>query len=214
MGNTFGTWLPGDPRGFRTRRHEEHVEGDYRFPPPPGYYDGLFERCREEMPRDAVFIAVELRAMACRIFAGALRFHRVEVVELSMGGCHWHLLAWFVPVGVDPYVHLERIGVKLTHERKELPHAGAGGLSGGLSAYDHDPVPRRLLGLARTFTTHELKRRGHFAEVKGGLWALRPKCQPVRSRSHQLAVAGYIRKHAAQRAAVLSMLPPEDEEKS
>jgi hypothetical protein len=23
----YGNWLPGDPRGFRTPKHEEHVEG-------------------------------------------------------------------------------------------------------------------------------------------------------------------------------------------
>jgi len=56
MGNTYGTWLPGDPKGFRTRHHDAHVEGDYRFPPPPGYYDALFERSHDLMPRDAVFI--------------------------------------------------------------------------------------------------------------------------------------------------------------
>src|SRR3954468_9029001 len=37
MGNTYGTWLPGDPRGFRTRLHREHVEGDYRNPPKEDY---------------------------------------------------------------------------------------------------------------------------------------------------------------------------------
>jgi hypothetical protein len=36
MGNTFGTWLPGSPKGFRTRHHREHVEGDYKHPPPKG----------------------------------------------------------------------------------------------------------------------------------------------------------------------------------
>ena len=29
---TYGTWLPGDPRGFRTRHHRQHVEGDYKSP--------------------------------------------------------------------------------------------------------------------------------------------------------------------------------------
>ncbi|WP_437230609.1 hypothetical protein SH661x_002053 [Planctomicrobium sp. SH661] len=38
---TYGAWLPGDPRGFRTRHHREHVEGDYRDPPPAGKYEGL-----------------------------------------------------------------------------------------------------------------------------------------------------------------------------
>jgi hypothetical protein len=33
MGHTYGTWLPGDPKGFRTRHHREHIEGDYKKPP-------------------------------------------------------------------------------------------------------------------------------------------------------------------------------------
>jgi hypothetical protein len=38
---TYGAWLPGDPRGFRTRDHRDHVEGDYKSPPPRGIYEGL-----------------------------------------------------------------------------------------------------------------------------------------------------------------------------
>ena len=28
--HTYGTWLRGDPRGWRARHHREHVDGDYR----------------------------------------------------------------------------------------------------------------------------------------------------------------------------------------
>ena len=38
-GSTYGTWLPGDPRGWRSRNHRVHVPGDYRTPPPPGRFD-------------------------------------------------------------------------------------------------------------------------------------------------------------------------------
>jgi hypothetical protein len=33
----YGNWLPGDPRGFRTRHHKQHVEGDYKSPPQEDY---------------------------------------------------------------------------------------------------------------------------------------------------------------------------------
>ncbi len=26
--NTYGTWLPGDPRGWRERKHKKHVDGE------------------------------------------------------------------------------------------------------------------------------------------------------------------------------------------
>ena len=40
--NARGTWLPGDPRGFRDHRHRVHSSGDYRSPPPPGEHAGLY----------------------------------------------------------------------------------------------------------------------------------------------------------------------------
>jgi len=46
---TYGSWLPGEPRGFRTRHHREHVEGNYRNPPPPGLYEHRHEHARELM---------------------------------------------------------------------------------------------------------------------------------------------------------------------
>jgi hypothetical protein len=33
MFHTYGAWLPGDHRGFRTRHHKKHIEGDYNHPP-------------------------------------------------------------------------------------------------------------------------------------------------------------------------------------
>jgi REP element-mobilizing transposase RayT len=34
----YGHWLPGDQRGYRTRNHREHIEGDYKNPPPPSTF--------------------------------------------------------------------------------------------------------------------------------------------------------------------------------
>ena len=42
-GNTYGTWLPGDERGWRSRHHKVHVNGDYKNPPPPGAHDAHLE---------------------------------------------------------------------------------------------------------------------------------------------------------------------------
>ena len=51
---TYGSWLPGDPRGFRTRRHREHVEGDYKHPPPPGLYEGLHAYATDSLKKPPV----------------------------------------------------------------------------------------------------------------------------------------------------------------
>jgi hypothetical protein len=35
------TWLPGDERGWRSRRHKRHSSGDYKNPPPKNEHEGL-----------------------------------------------------------------------------------------------------------------------------------------------------------------------------
>ena len=49
---TYGSWLPGDPRGFRTRHHRDHVDGDYKSPPPPGIYEHFHETNTATLPSD------------------------------------------------------------------------------------------------------------------------------------------------------------------
>jgi hypothetical protein len=59
MLTTSGDWLYGDARGFRTRHHREHVEGDYKNPPPPGIYEnGPYHcLCPEDHPDDLAHFA-------------------------------------------------------------------------------------------------------------------------------------------------------------
>ena len=45
--HTYGAWLHGSARGFRTRHHREHIEGDYKNPPPQGMYDDKLQRSKE-----------------------------------------------------------------------------------------------------------------------------------------------------------------------
>lgn len=39
--STYGSWLPGDARGFRSKDHKIHSSGDYKSPPPRGEHEGL-----------------------------------------------------------------------------------------------------------------------------------------------------------------------------
>src|SRR5438067_13048428 len=59
--HVYGSWLRGDPRGWRSRHHREHVDGDYKNPPPKGKYDNLYELSKALMKRDPVKIQRELR---------------------------------------------------------------------------------------------------------------------------------------------------------
>jgi hypothetical protein len=61
--HTYGVWLYGDPRGFRTRHHREHIEGDYKNPPPPGKYADKLQRSKESLKQDPVKLNAEFRAI-------------------------------------------------------------------------------------------------------------------------------------------------------
>jgi len=61
IGGTYGSWLPGDPRGFRTRHHREHVEGDYRNPPPAGIYEFRHQGAADSLRFDPVTVRPEDR---------------------------------------------------------------------------------------------------------------------------------------------------------
>ncbi|MBA4187258.1 MAG: hypothetical protein C0467_04485 [Planctomycetaceae bacterium] len=59
--HTYSAWLHGDPRGFRTHHHREHVEGDYKNPPAPGTFDREFARSKQLLKQDPVVLATAWR---------------------------------------------------------------------------------------------------------------------------------------------------------
>ena len=63
-GSTYGTWLRGDPRGWRERHHRRHVEGDYRNPPPAEESEALHAYSEKLMGKDAVRLSREQRVAA------------------------------------------------------------------------------------------------------------------------------------------------------
>jgi hypothetical protein len=97
-GSTYGTWLRGDPRGWRARHHRKHVDGDYRNPPPKGKYDKLNEQSKRLMKRERVVLTRQQRQIACQLMVEALLHHKVEVIDLCVGAKHWDGLARFCPV--------------------------------------------------------------------------------------------------------------------
>jgi hypothetical protein len=93
IATTYGAWLYGDSRGFRTRHHREHVEGDYKNPPPPGKYAEQERRSRESMPEEPVVLPVELRPVVGLSIVERLRGLGAQVLVLSVSGQHIHILA-------------------------------------------------------------------------------------------------------------------------
>jgi hypothetical protein len=94
-GSTHGTWLPGDPRGFRTRHHREHVEGDYKHPPPAGSNREIMDRSQALLRRAAVHLTVIQRRIAADAIVEKMSADEIEVVALSVDDHHFHILARF-----------------------------------------------------------------------------------------------------------------------
>lgn len=92
-GNTYGTWLPGDERGWRSRHHRTHCEGDYRNPPPAERDAGLRAFVARAMKREPVSLDWRSRIIACNEIASTLQWHRIEVIAIAITAVHFHVLA-------------------------------------------------------------------------------------------------------------------------
>lgn len=90
---TYGSWLPGDPRGFRTKKHRYHVDGDYKSPPPGGKYDELHARNRTRLRRPPVTLSHAQRQVAGAALLEMLRTQAATVVVVGVGGQHVHVVA-------------------------------------------------------------------------------------------------------------------------
>jgi len=160
-GSTFGTWLPGDPRGWRSREHRRHVAGDYKDPPPPGTYDELLAQSARSMKRKPVFITCPGRAAACREMARTLLRHDVELIDLAVGAIHWHLLARFTPLGDEAdSEELKRTARRLVGIAKKnssrmltdsglVPRGGAWAVRGGIHPIHDRPHQLRVVNYIR-----------------------------------------------------------------
>ncbi len=94
-GNTYGTWLPGDPRGWREKDHKKHVDGDYKSPPPAGTGERLLGCSRGAMKHDAVQLDLAQCVIAGQAMAAYLLGKSFDVIVLSLDAIHFHLLGRF-----------------------------------------------------------------------------------------------------------------------
>jgi hypothetical protein len=93
--HTYGTWLRGDPRGWRARDHREHVDGDYKNPPPRGTYDKLHAYSKSLMKRPPVRVEKDIRQFVVDAVADKLLRDGVELLVVCLDGIHLHLLGKF-----------------------------------------------------------------------------------------------------------------------
>jgi REP element-mobilizing transposase RayT len=88
---TYGAWLPGDPRGFRTRHHREHIEGDYKSPPPAGQYDARHARSRLLQKHPTVTLTPHERSDLGKAAVHHLQNRNIQLLSMALGGQHLHL---------------------------------------------------------------------------------------------------------------------------
>ena len=94
-GHTYGTWVPGDPRGWREKRHKKHVEGDYLNPPLPGTGDALHAYSHEQLKHTPVHLTPDQREAAGKALVEMLVHQDIELIVLSLDAIHYHLLGRF-----------------------------------------------------------------------------------------------------------------------
>jgi len=89
---THGSWLPGSPKGWRSRGHKIHSSGDYKKPPPSDEHLGLYRYSQEQCPQ-ALVIPKGLRPIVAEAFRDQLLAFNHRVLAIALSGMHCHFLA-------------------------------------------------------------------------------------------------------------------------
>ncbi|MEM9252591.1 MAG: hypothetical protein AAGB29_09615 [Planctomycetota bacterium] len=85
--STLGTWLPGDPRGFRTRHHKLHSSGDHRNPPPADEHSGL-HRWTQQRAASAITFNPTQRQIALDAMTEKTSQHHALAIAVSANHVH------------------------------------------------------------------------------------------------------------------------------
>jgi hypothetical protein len=145
--------LPGDPRGFRTVHHREHIDGDYKSPPPKGKFEGLHRYSKSVMRREAVHLTAKQRPLIAQLLVESFSRRKIEVVAACLDSVHFHILARFPDHRADHWVGIAKR--ESSHYAKEAGNGPIGGLwaTGGKSV----PVADRehQLATARYILDHQ-----------------------------------------------------------
>jgi hypothetical protein len=136
--STYGTWLRGDPRGWRARHHREDCDGDYKNRPPKGKFDKLYELSKRLMKRDPVYIEVEIRAIVVEEFVNRLEREQIEVIIAGLDDHHLHIL-----LGVIDHNPRHWLGLAKKHTSHILRELELAKSEGGIWAKRSKAIPIR-----------------------------------------------------------------------
>jgi hypothetical protein len=88
---TYGNWLPGDQRGFRTRHHRRHVQGDYKNPPKEDH-SGLHLHSSSQMTCPSAQLPTDYRETVGIALVERLQSLGGFVLTASVSKTHIHML--------------------------------------------------------------------------------------------------------------------------
>ena len=98
---TFGTWLPGDPRGFQTWRGRRYVPPPKRYAKPGEQtycavdYTDEYQATMDALSEGSVHLSTEQRNLAVGAIVADVAETTVYPAILSLGDVHLHFLAKF-----------------------------------------------------------------------------------------------------------------------
>jgi REP element-mobilizing transposase RayT len=84
--------LHGDPRGFRSRDHRLHSNGDYKRPPPEGEHARL-HRWQIERSKQEIVLTAQQRETVGQAVLAKLTEQNHDVLVIAAGSTHVHVLA-------------------------------------------------------------------------------------------------------------------------
>jgi hypothetical protein len=176
-GCTYGAWLPGNDRSFRTRHHREHIEGDHQRPPAPGKYDTRRSWAEEHMRRTGrapVRLSPKAQRLALDTMIEAIG-HRGGAVRIAcMDDHHFHILMR-LPEASKPTL----VKAWVSHQRG-----------------DHLPLVRWIVGHAKSRAARALSDAG--LVEPGGVWATRMHMRRIIDEAQFRAATAYIGAHAQE----------------
>jgi REP element-mobilizing transposase RayT len=105
---TYGAWLPGDSRGFRTRHHRDHVEGDYKNPPEVGVYESFALKNREALKHDEISLDSAQRESVGKALKAKLDALSASLIAIAVSRRHIHLLVKLPPKTVRDQIGLAK----------------------------------------------------------------------------------------------------------
>jgi REP element-mobilizing transposase RayT len=90
--STYNSWLPGDPRGFRSKHHRIHSSGDHRNPPPKGEHAGLHAHAKAISGRPVILETAQRITVGKAVVQNLLK-HGHDILVISVSAMHVHTLA-------------------------------------------------------------------------------------------------------------------------